>query len=151
MTKHIETVKQARTLLLEGIKDLNAEQLNKIPAGFNNNINWNMGHLIAVQQAVCYKRASLPVLISDDFWERFKPGSKPDIDINDDEITHIKQLLLITLDRLETDYNKNIFGNYTAWTTRQGVELASIDDGIKFLLFHERLHSAAIMAIKRLV
>jgi hypothetical protein len=151
MTKHIETIKQVRTLLLEGIKDLNAEQLNKIPAGFNNNINWNMGHLIVVQQGICYKRAGLPALIIDDFWERFKPGSKPDIVINDDEIAHIKQLLLITWDQLEIDYNKNIFGNYTAWTTRYGVELASIDDGIKFLLLHERLHSATIMAIKRLV
>ncbi|HEY5326243.1 MAG TPA: hypothetical protein VIJ27_04530 [Mucilaginibacter sp.] len=53
--------------------------------------------------------------------------------------------------QLETDYNKQIFDNYARWSTRSGVEVAGIDDGIKFLAFHDELHSGAIMAIKRSV
>jgi hypothetical protein len=71
--------------------------------------------------------------------------------VNDDEIEHIKELLFTTLDKFEVDYDKKIFGNYTAWSTRYGVELASIDDSIEFLPFHEGLHSGTIVAIKRLV
>jgi len=149
MTKQIETIRKIRSVLLEHLKDLSTEQFNQIPHGFNNNIIWNLGHIISVQQGICYKRAGLPTLISDDFFERFKPGSKPEGIISDDEIAHIKQLLFTTLDQLETDYNKQIFSNYTAWSTRHGMEIAGIDDGIKFLLFHEGLHSGNIMTMKQ--
>jgi hypothetical protein len=151
MTKQIEIIRKVRSFLLEQLKDLSTEQFNQTPEGFNNNIIWNLGHMIAAQQGICYKRAGLPTVIIDDFWERFRSGSKPEGIVSDDEIAHIKQLLLITLDELERDYNKQIFGNYTPWSTRYGVELAGIDDGIKFLPFHEGLHSGTIMAIKRLV
>ncbi|HEX9503499.1 MAG TPA: DinB family protein [Patescibacteria group bacterium] len=151
MTSQIAAIRETRSFLLEQLKDLTTEQFNRTAEGFNNNIIWNLGHMIAVQQGICYKRAGLPTLISDDFWQRFKSGSKPKGIISDDEIVSIKQLLIITLDQLETDYNKQVFGNYTTWVTRNGVELVSIDDGIKFLSFHEGLHSGVIMAIKRLV
>jgi hypothetical protein len=151
MTKQIETVKKVRALLLEGIKDLTTEQLNKIPAGFNNNIIWNLGHLIAAQQGICYKRTGATPLISDDFWERFKPGSKPEVTVEAAEIENIKSLFLRSIDQLEIDCDTPVFNSYTAVTTRYGIELASIDDGINFLPFHEGLHLGTIMAIKRLV
>jgi DinB superfamily len=151
MTKQIETIRKTRSFMLEQLKDLSAEHFNKIPEGFNNNIIWNLGHMIAAQQGICYKRAGLPTLISGDFWERFRSGSKPEGIISDDQIAHIKQLLFITLDQFEIDYNKQIFGNYSSWSTRYGVELASIDNSIEFLPFHEGLHSGTITAIKRLV
>jgi hypothetical protein len=151
MTSQIGAIREIRSFLLEQLKELTTEQFNRTAEGFNNNIIWNLGHMIAVQQGICYKRAGLPTLISNDFWHRFKSGSTPRGIINEDEIASIKQLLMITLDQLETDYKKQIFGHYTTWVTRHGVELVSIDDGIKFLLFHEGLHSGVIMAIKRSV
>jgi len=151
MISQIEALRENRSSLLEQLKDLTAEQLNLTPEGRSNNIIWNLGHMIAVQQGICYKRAGLPTLISDDFWHRFKSGSTPRDIISEGEITSIKQLLIITSDQLETDYKKQIFGHYNTWMTRNGVELASIDDGIKFLSFHEGLHSGVIMDIKRSV
>jgi len=50
MKKEIERLKKTRIFLLDLIKDLTTEQLNEIPKGFNNNIIWNLGHLIASQQ-----------------------------------------------------------------------------------------------------
>ena len=52
MNDQIETIRKTRSFLLDYIKELNIEQLNKIPAGFNNNIAWNLGHLVAAQQGV---------------------------------------------------------------------------------------------------
>jgi len=109
-----------------------------------------MGHLVAVQQGICYQKAGLPPLINDDFFKKFMPGSKPDGAFSKDEIVHIKQLLVITLDQLETDYNNLVFGNYTAWFTRLGTKVTNIDDCLEFLSFHEKLHSGTIMALKRL-
>ena len=151
MKSQIENIKKTRTFLLEQIKNLSNEEFNRVAEGFNNNIIWNLGHMIAAQQGMSYRRSGLPTTLSDDFWEKFRSGSKPAGLISENEITQIKELLLTTLDKFEIDYDKKIFGNYTAWSTRYGIELASIDDSIEFLPFHEGLHAGTIIAIKKLV
>ncbi|MFI5160121.1 MAG: DinB family protein [Sphingobacteriales bacterium] len=151
MTNQIDTIRKVRTFLLAGIKDLTADQLNKIPAGFNNNVIWNLGHMVAAQQGICYKRAGLPTLISDEFWEKYRSGSKPEGIADEAEINYIKEIFFTSLDQLQADYDKNIFGGYTAWNTRYDVEIANIDDAINFVPFHEGLHSGVIGAMKKMV
>jgi hypothetical protein len=151
MNQQIENLKKVRAFLLESTKDLTTEQWNKIPAGFNNNIAWNVGHLIAAQQGICYKRANLTSHITDEFWEQFRSSSKPAGDLSADEIDNLKSLFLSTMDQLDADYANQIFGNYTAWATRYGVEITSIEDALKFLPFHEGLHSGTIGTMKKLV
>jgi len=151
MNQQIDTVKKVRAFLLEGIKDLNTEQLNKIPAGFNNNIAWNLGHLVATQQGLCYKRAGLTPHISDEFWEQFRSGSKPEKALTEAEVSHIKDLFLSTIDQLDADYAESIFGGYTQWSTRYSVDIANIDEALRFVLFHEGLHSGVIGTMKKLV
>jgi hypothetical protein len=144
MLTQIEAIRENRAVLLEQLKELTTGQLNLTAIGFNNNIIWNLGHMIVVQQGICYRRAGLPMSIGDDLWHRFKSGSAPRGIIYEEEIASIKQLLIVTLDQLESDYKKQIFHDYTTWVTRLGVELASIDDAIKFLGFHDGLHLGVI-------
>lgn len=151
MNKQIDTIKKVRLFLLDGIKDLSADQLNEIPPAFNNNIAWNLGHLIAAQQGVCYLRAGIKPAVDEKYIAPYKSGTKPEQYIDDNELSTIKDLMLSSLDQLQEDYQKNIFSNYTPWSTRYGVELVNIEDAIQFLAFHEGLHSAHIMALKRLV
>jgi len=150
MNRQIDTIREARTSLLEEVEDLTVDQFNQMPEGFNNNIIWNLGHVIAVQQGVCYKKAGLPAFIRDDFGEKFRPGSRPEGIVGLLEIVNIKQLLVTTLEQLETDYYSGAFGNYMAWTTRFGTKIASIDDCLGFLSFHEQLHTETIIAIKKI-
>lgn len=151
MQKQIASIRKTRNYLLDAINALSADQFNKVPDGFNNNIAWNVGHIIAAQQGVCYRRADLPVVVGEDFFEMYKPGSRPERAVTTSEIAEIKQFLASTLERLELDYNKGIFTNYTPWTTRYGVEINNIEDAVSFLLYHEGLHAGIIMALKKLV
>ena len=150
MNKQIDNIKKVRLFLLENLKDLSVEQMNKIPSGFNNNIAWNLGHLIAAQQGLCYLRANAKPVV-DEKYTAFKSGTKPERDLNDHELAAIKDTMLSSLDQLQADYKNNVFTNYNPWVTRYGVELANIDDAIRFLGFHEGLHSGHIMALKRVV
>ncbi len=149
MTKSIEIIKKPRLALFELIKDLSIEQLNTVPPGFNNNIIWNMGHLVAAQQGVCYRRAGIDTIISEDFFNSYGPGSKPERFITKEELEEVKSLFTSTLDQFVIDYNNNLFSGYVAWTTRYGVDLNNIDDAFKFLPFHEGLHFGYIMAQRR--
>lgn len=151
MTKQIEFIRKTRTFLLKNLEDLTTGQYNKIPEGFNNNIIWNLGHMIAAQQGVCYIRAGLAPRVGEDIINSFKSSTKPERIFSEAEIENIKTLLFSTLDQLEQDYNNGIFNGYTVWSTRYGVELASIDDALDFLPFHEGLHSGCIGALKKLV
>ena len=151
MTKQIEIIRKTRSFVLENLKELSTEQFNKIPEGYNNNIIWNLAHMISAQQGVCYVRAGLPTVVSEEFWNKFKTGTKPELPFSPIEIESIKNLLVTTIDQLETDYSNQIFGGYVAWVPRYGFELTSIDDALNFLPFHEGLHAGYITALKRLV
>src|SRR5690606_41991140 len=54
------------------------EDLNKIPKGFNNNIIWNIGHVVVSQQILVYKLSGLPLMVSDELVEKYIIGSKPE-------------------------------------------------------------------------
>jgi hypothetical protein len=151
MNKAFDIILKPRIGLIKLIESLSIEQLNEIPPGFNNNIIWNAGHIIATQQGVCYKRAGLDLRIEESFFLAYKPESKPEKFIGKDEVENICGLLISTMEQLETDYNNNLFTNYTPWTTRYGVELSNIDQVINFLPFHEGLHFGTIGAMRRLV
>ena len=151
MNKAIDILRQPRIKMLEGISALSLEQLNHIPAGFNNNIIWNLGHMVAAQQGVCYARAGLNKIISDEFFMSFKPDTKPERFYDAAEFDNIKSLMFSTLDQLAVDLEQHIFDDYKTWVPRYGVEITSIDDALRFLPFHDGLHSGYIMSLKKLV
>ncbi|WP_158995365.1 DinB family protein [Mucilaginibacter sp. L196] len=151
MIREIEIIKQPRERILDEISHLSVEQLNKVPAGFNNNIIWNLGHMIAAQQGICYKRAGLDARVDDAFFNTYKPGTKPEGFVDAVGVEEIKKMLFTTLEQLEADYSNGIISNYTSFVTRYGIPLSSIDEALAFLPFHEGLHIGYIMSLKKLV
>jgi hypothetical protein len=151
MNKAIDILRKPRLQVLNDTAGFSLEQLNHIPAGFKNNIIWNLGHIVAAQQGVCYARAGLEKIISDEFFLTFKPETKPERLYEMADFENIKSLMMSTLDRLEEDLDRDIFGNYKTWTTRYGVEITNINDAVHFLPFHEGLHAGYIMSLRKLV
>ena len=147
----VDSIKKTRIFLLDLIKDLSPSQLNKIPTGFNNNIIWNLGHLLASLQGICYGRAGLKLAVDEKYIQPFKSGTKPGEQLDAIEVATIKQLLLSSVDQLNTDLQNNLFTTYNTWTTRGGIELASIGAALQFSMYHEGVHSGYIMAMKRTV
>jgi hypothetical protein len=149
MNYPIEIIRKTRENVLKMIDGLSIEQLNKIPQGFNNNLIWNIGHLIATQQGICYKRAGFPLVIDEAFFDTYKSGTKPEGLVDEAGLENIKLLLVSAINQLEIDYNKGLFTNYQTWTTRYNFEITNIDEALNFLPFHEGLHTGYIMALKR--
>lgn len=154
MNKQLQKIEKFRHFLLKQIDGLTAEQLNTIPAGFNNNIFWNVGHILSSTQLICYRRAGLSLPIEEKFVNPFLPNSKPGNFINRKDIEAIKEMYISTITRLQTDYEKKIFENYTKSENIEryyGIEILTIDDAIEFLLYHEGYHNGKIIALKHLV
>ncbi len=147
----LTNINRIRQNILNITKDLSDAQLNKIPAGFNNNIIWNIAHLSAVLQRICYVRSGLAGHIEVAFSEEFKNGTRPTRDITAIEIKTIRDLLMTSIEQLEIDVASSLFVNYEAWNTSIGIEINSLSNAIAFLPYHEGLHTGAILAIKKLV
>ncbi|MBC7887461.1 MAG: DinB family protein [Ferruginibacter sp.] len=50
----INGIAATRLYFSQMVAELSVEDLNFIPGGFNNNIAWHLGHIISVQQSLCY-------------------------------------------------------------------------------------------------
>ncbi|WP_276346369.1 DinB family protein [Daejeonella sp. JGW-45] len=152
MIKQLDIIRKTRTAILNLISDMTIEELNKIPAGFNNNIIWNVAHLVAAQDNIFYVKAGLPLKnISQQYFDSYKPGSKPERALSGKEFEEIKSLLFSSVDKLEEDIELKIFGDYTPWKTRYGFDMESINDGLTLLPFHDGLHFGYVMALKRVL
>lgn len=147
----IDNIRKTRTHVLELIKYLSTEKLNIIPHGFNNNIIWNLGHLVASQQSICYIKGGLLPALPEQSFNKYSPGTRPDRFFESDEEDNIKKLLFTSLDTLERDYQQNIFEDFKPWTNRFGLHLTNINDAIIYLHFHEGLHTGIISSMKKLV
>lgn len=147
----IAQIKNIRLYIISLTDNLTTEQMNTIPNGFGNNIIWNVAHLLASQQRICYMRSGNKFVVDESLVLKYKIDTKPENIAASEEIADIKKQFIASIDQLEDDYNKKIFETYTTWTTPYGITISSIEDVIKFLPFHEGLHTGTILALKKFV
>ncbi|MDO7172271.1 DinB family protein [Mariniflexile sp. AS56] len=134
------------------IENTSLEDLNKIPEGFNNNILWNIGHIVVTQQLLAYKLAGLPMLASDELVGKYKKDSKPEGTATEEEVNEIKTLLFSTVEKTKEDYGNGLFKNYQEYTvSTTGNTLKNIEDAFEFILFHEGMHLGYVMALLRVL
>ncbi|WP_293297815.1 DinB family protein [Pedobacter sp. UBA4863] len=153
MKKTIEVITASRKALLSLVEDLSTEQMNKIPTGFNNNLAWQIGHMVVSQQILCYKLSNNAFVIDPTLIDKYKNGSKPESFISAEEIAQMKAYLLTNIVQLEEDLATDKFVNYTPYSvsTYKGDRLEKVEDAIKFLVSHDGLHYGCSLMIKKFV
>lgn len=149
MNREIEILKQTRSNILAATENLSIEQLIQIPEGYNNNIAWNMGHTLVVQQMLCYTLSSLRYKVPTPMIDMFKKGTEPNMDISETMIEDIRSNLEGSIEVFEKDLSDGIFKTFIPYTTSYGTNLESIDDAITFNNVHEGVHLGYILALKR--
>ncbi|MEO7313113.1 MAG: DinB family protein [Chitinophagaceae bacterium] len=148
MNKSIEIIKETRNNFLKLIDSLPIDILNKVPAGFNNNIIWNFGHVVISQQLLCYKLSGATMLVDEAMIPKYSKGTKPDGVVSQEEIDQLKAWAVETIDQTEHDLEGDVFQNYKTYTTSFGTTLENVGDAIQFVAMHEGLHLGYAMALK---
>jgi hypothetical protein len=143
--------KNSRKSLSHFLDTTSLEKLNKIPEGFNNNIIWNIAHIIVVQQMLSYKLSGFPMLVSDEMVAKYTRGTKPLNDFIQSEIDEIQTLLFETINKTEVDFNDGIFKNYQEFSSLSGFRMRNIEDALAFNYYHEAIHTGMIMSIMKFV
>lgn len=140
-----------RLLFLKLVNELSFKQLNTIPDGYNNNIIWNIGHIITVQQALIYKSSGLDICLSEEVFNNYKPGSFPNKNISKENIMDLKLKLTSIIQLTKADYNTKMFSNFKPFKTNVGFNLTTIDAAFKFNNYHEAMHYGIVKSLSKLV
>lgn len=127
------------------------EQLNTIPEGFSNNLIWNIGHIIVVQQMLVYNLSGLPMMVSEDMVSKYKRGTKPEHSVTQEEVDEFKKLLWSTLEQTKKDFANSIFKNFTEFTTMSGYTMKSAKEAMEFNNYHEAIHTGIMMQIRKFI
>lgn len=139
----------SRNILLKFLENYSLDQLNKIPEGYGNNLIWNIGHIVVVQQMLVYNLSGLPMLVSSEMVEKYKKGTKPEVPVSQGEVEQIKALLFATLEQTKNDFSANIFKDYNAFTTMTGFHIRNAQEAMEFNNYHEGVHTGIMMRISK--
>lgn len=123
MNQTLDIFRISRESLLKYFKDHSLAQLNKIPEGYNNNLIWNIAHVIVTQQLLVYKLSGLPMKVSDALIDKYRNGTKPTKDVTPKELKEIEVLLSDTHDQTKKDYENQIFKNFQDYSMSTGFVL----------------------------
>jgi uncharacterized damage-inducible protein DinB len=141
-----EQLRTYRNELLETVEEVSEEKANLVPEGFNNNIRWNLGHVLLDQylwvQVLTKEEVPIPKVFND--WFGF--GTNPShFTAETPKLPELLELLRrqpnVLLEqhghRLEQEFSPTEMGMYT------------LEQVLIRTIFHEGLHLGAIQAIKR--
>ena len=141
----------SRKVLLGFLEKYSLDELNKIPEGFSNNLIWNIGHILVVQQLLVYKLSGLPTMVSNEMIEKYQRGTKPEHNVGQEEVDEIKVLLFSTLEKTKQDFEENLFQNYTEFTSMSGFTMKSAANAIEFNNYHEAMHTGIMMQTRKFI
>ncbi len=144
---HFDILRQTRKNQLSIIEQYDLDQLNTIPDGFNNNLIWNLGHVIVTQQLLCYKLSGNRLQIDTNLVDKYRKGSKPEAPVDEAEFKQLKDYVFSTVDQMEVDFNAGLFKSYKPYATSFGITLDSIEKAMNFNNSHEAMHLGTMIAL----
>jgi len=147
----VSLIEKTRQRMLKMAEALPPEKLLRIPAGFRNNLLWNLGHVMAVQQNLCYEKSEFPVRVPTYLLTPFRKGTHPGEWSGTMDLEDIKTWLLESVNSLREDLHKNVFAHFTPFETGTGAKIASISDALSFDAWHEAMHLGIMMSMLKLV
>lgn len=140
---------KTRKFLNSFIENLSLSELNKVPDGFNNNIIWNIAHVIVTQQLLVYNLSGLPTIVSKEMIDSYRKGTRPLRDLNQAEVDAISNLLFSTIEKTKDDYDSKLFQTYNQYTVTTKNTISNVEEAIEFNNFHEGIHLGYILALRK--
>ena len=143
----------SRKAFIKLIDELSLEQLNEIPAGFNNNIIWNFGHIVVSTQTLCYVRTGIWGDSSAvKYVDAYAKGTKPSYFVDQKEVDELKDLALSTILLIQADVTGGKFISTTPYeTATYGSQLTNIEEILLTTIGHDNLHFGYAVAQKRII
>ncbi|GAB4395281.1 MAG: DinB family protein [Microscillaceae bacterium] len=149
MEAYFTLLQTTRQNFLHLLEKLDTDTLNRIPAGFNNNLAWHLGHLVVTPQLLLYRLSGLETQASERLIEQFRKGTKPAEPLEAAIIEKLKQSFADFPARLKSDSVRGLFLEFSPYETSYGFGLSSFEDALLFNNIHEGVHYGYALSLKR--
>lgn len=147
-----QVLNNTRGIFNDIIKNSSLADLNKIPKGFNNNIIWNIAHVVVSEQLLVYRLSGLDSMLPDHMINTYRKDTKPHGDVSESEVQDIQSLLFSTIKKTKEDYYNGVFKTYNSYTvSTTGNTLSHVDEALQFVAIHEGLHYGYVLALLKAI
>ncbi|XRG78055.1 DinB family protein [Rossellomorea sp. GAMAL-10_SWC] len=145
-----EQLRFTRVYTLKVLGSVSKEAVDVIPAGFNNNILWNAGHVLGAYEQLLYANTGDAGKLPKEFIEFFKGGTKPgDWQAEPPSYEEIVTLLEKQVEQVISTYEGRLDEIISKEMKLGSFEIKTVRDMISFNIFHEGLHAGLINGLKR--
>ncbi|PEC47963.1 hypothetical protein CON00_18785 [Bacillus sp. AFS096315] len=139
-----------RVYTLKVLGSVAKEAVDVIPAGFNNNILWNAGHVLGAYEQLLYANTGDAGKLPKEFIDFFKGGTKPgDWQAEPPSYEEIVTLLEKQVEQVISTYEGRLDEIISKEMKLGSFEIKTVRDMISFNIFHEGLHAGLINGLKR--
>lgn len=134
--------------MMREIDGLSDKQMLEIPGGRDDNIIWNVGHLLCSLSRLTYVFSGFPLPIPEDYLTRFGKDTTATAWESDPDVQEVLEKFIAMPTQIEADYLTGRFTDYKALQIVPEDDIASVEEAIAFHCFHEGLHIGKILTIK---
>lgn len=138
-----------RSLISKRCADIPDEVMQRVPAGFNGNLHWQLGHLVVTPALLTYGRCGVDLPLPEAMVAAFRKGTGPTDGGDAFSRAELTEGLTGILDRIEADVAAGVLADYEAYQTSAGVLLSSVPEALAFNGVHDGIHLGYTLALAR--
>jgi hypothetical protein len=146
----IASARIARGYMRQRIDGMSDGELLRIPTGAENNVLWNVGHVVLSHYRLVYRPSGATVPVPEHWNDWFLPGTSPaNWGRNAPSAGDVLDQFDAQFDRIEADHAQGLFATYKPFELKSGSRLGSVEEAMAFNLMHEGIHIGAVIALKQ--
>lgn len=143
-------LKGSRGYFLQQLDGLSEEQLLEVPDKMNQNILWNLGHVVHSLYGMTYQASGLDYPGDPEWPELFKGGTSPATWESTPDLSAVMEHMKSSADAVGNDLVAGKFDGFEKLDLGP-ITFTSIEQVLSFHLFHEGIHQGMVMQLKKLV
>ena len=149
-----EQFQDSYNLLKKHIKDIDEEKATLQPAVANNNIKWQLGHLILLNDFLVFETINGQKVLEQSAAKYFLWGTSPiNFDGNEPSFDELKVLLNEQLDRIFNSLEKQLEKDRNEPIVLKDVDIVmnNFNESIHFAIIHTNRHFGQIVLLKSMI
>ncbi|MDH9161348.1 MULTISPECIES: DinB family protein [Staphylococcus] len=149
-----EQFQASYNLLKKHIKDIDEEKATLQPAIANNNIKWQLGHLILLNDFLVFETINGQKVLEQSAAKYFLWGTSPiNFDGNEPSFDELKVLLNEQLDRIFNSLEKQLEKDRNEPIVLKDVDIVmnNFNESIHFAIIHTNRHFGQIVLLKSMI
>lgn len=146
----LNSARIARGYMKQRIVGLSSDDLLHVPNGTDNNILWNLGHIVLSHFRLLYRPSGATVPVPETWNEWFLPGTSPaGWGASGPSAGAVLDQFHSQFDRIAADHANGIFAAYKPFELKSGARLNNAEEAMAFNLMHEGIHIGAVIALRQ--